>query len=540
MTLELRIDWPGGGRLASDYVAGSADACRFFEHPFQRASALEDRVTALEAWFDADRRATSARILMESNPEVRDRIQNCMKAGGFVVTTGQQPGLFTGPLFAVHKALTTMALARRWQERLGRPVLPVFWVASEDHDWDEANHAYLLDAAQRVRRLDAKPQSAPAGRPLFRVPLVGGEQIQGLLSELVPDNGFGADCFAQIRDAYPPGATLPDGFTDLLRTWLGPLGLLVVRADQPTLKEASLPLLRAELERAAVHEVALQERARAITAAGYDVQVHVLERGLNLFMEGPAGRERLYRDGAQLRLHGSETTVDQADVERRIEADPSVLSPNVLLRPVVESAVFPVLAYVAGPGEMAYWAQLQPLFADLGVPMPIVHPRLGVTVVEPKIRSLLDQTGVQIPDLAVAEHVLTTRLAREALPKAAQEALALLRGQIEGGSASLYDAVRDIDPTLEGPVSTARNQALRALEKAETKVLKAIKRSDQIRFDRIERARHHLMPLGKPQERVLNVLQYLARYGTEFLTELLEQCERALSVERVAGGSQAR
>lgn len=527
MNPEIRAGWPGGGDLVRDYLAGRERATRFFARPFQEDGALEAHAAALDG-RSAEWRARAAHVLRSANPEARARIDAWEAEDGFVVTTGQQPGLLTGPLFAVHKALTALALARRWSERLGRPVLPVFWVASEDHDWEEANHAWLLDDQERPQRIEARPAEPPAGRPLFRVPLAGRDALLDQLADLIPDKGFGADCLEQVRAAYPERCTLPDGFTHLLRTWLGPLGLLVLRADEPALKEASAALLHTELDRSQETEAVLRERAQALATAGYGVQVHILDGALNLFFEGPAGRERIYRDGDGLYLHGSGTRIDRDDLRARCAADPSLLSPNVLLRPVVESAVLPVLAYVAGPGELAYWAELDPLFRTLDVPMPLVHPRLSVTVVEPQVRRILDKRGLAPEDLARPEHELTSDLARQEMPVEARTALARLRSELTAGTDALSAAIRALDPTLEGPITHARTAALRAVDKAETKILRAVKREKEVLLRQVDRARQHLAPLGAPQERVLNAVQYLARYGPGLLTDLLERCEAVL------------
>ena len=530
MNLELDITWPAGGALAQAYFGGESKAEAFYRHPYRKSDALADRLAVLDEWVTEARRARAADVLKAANPEAESRIDDWQRGAGVVVTTGQQPGLATGPLLAMNKALSAVALAEKWAGELGRPVLPVFWVASEDHDWEESYHTYLLSQTNEPTRLEATPAAEPGQRPLFRVGLSATERLASQVAELLPPNDFREACLAALRKAYPEGCSLPDGFEQLLREWLGPLGLLLVRADDPALKRASLDVLGAELERGGAFVSALQARAGAIEAAGYDLQVAVLDDALNLFAEGPGGaRERLYVDATGIRFHTTGTILSMASLQEKIAEDPSILSPSVLLRPVVESAVFPVLAYVAGPGEAAYFAQTQPLFEAHGVPMPVIHPRISVTVIEPKIRKVLDKVGVSMTDLARPAHEWASEMARDEMPDAARAALGALKGEIGNRTGELLAAVKGIDPTLKGPIATARNTAFQALAEAEKKILQSIKREQQIVLDQVEKARNNLMPLGKPQERVLTPLQFVGRYGTGFFAYVLGQMRTALA-----------
>jgi uncharacterized protein YllA (UPF0747 family) len=250
---------------------------------------------------------------------------------------------------------------------------------------------------------------------------------------------------------------------------------------------------------------------------------------VNLFLEGVAGRERLYRDGDVFRLRASGERLSRDDVARRLAGDARALSPNVLFRPVVESVVFPTLSYVAGPGEMAYYAQLGDYFLAHGVRMPVIHPRHSATVVEGKIRKVLDKFGLDTGDLARPFHEISGTIAREEVPEAVRGALGSLRGAIGKGVGELQEAVGAVDPTLMGTVQSVRGQAFSALDDVERKVLQALKRENEIALSQLEKARLHLFPEGKPQDRVLNPFYYLARYGGAFLDELLRRFEVDIS-----------
>lgn len=509
-----------------DYLAGRGDALRFYPGAPDDLDAFRAAARSVDERFDADARRRAAGIVSAPHPEARERLERFVEDDGLFVTTGQQPGLFTGPLYSIYKALTAVSLARSLEEALGRPVVPLFWIASEDHDWAEANHTWLVDLENDLLRisLPAEPP-APGEPPLFRIGLQ--DELDGplqALAQALPDTDFSHRYLELVRDAYAPGSTLSGAFRQVLEALLGPFGLCFVEAHQPGLKEASRSVLLHELERAHDHEASLRDRADALEGAGYHIQVPILEGGVNLFLEGPEGRERLYRDGDGFQLHTSARCISREDVVERVDQDSRCLSPNVLLRPVVESAVFPTVSYVAGPGEIAYFAQLGPLFEGHDVSMPLVVPRSSVTLMEAKNRKVLEKFGLEVGELARPLHELESEIARDEVPPEIQEALGRLRGAVAEHSSRLLELARAVDPTLKGPIGNARNTAFSAFGDAEKKIVQAVKRENEIALSQLEKARIHLFPDGAPQERRLNVLYYLVRYGEDFLPAVAERC----------------
>lgn len=457
------------------------------------------------------------------------RLAAVREGNGYVVTTGQQPGLFAGPVYSLYKAVTAALLADRLEAHLGRPVAPVFWTASEDHDWEEGNHTWLVDVDNELHRLTLPDVPGAGHEPLHTLPLGPGiEKCFAELKELLPDTDFTAAYLGLVREAWVPEATLPSAFEATLSRLLEPLGLLWVQADDPWLKRASRDVLLAELEHARTNEAALTRRAAELEEAGHGVQVTILEGGVNLFMEGPAGRERVYRDERGVHLRHSEAAFSLDEVRARLDDDPAVLSPNVLLRPVVESAVLPTVAYVAGPGEMNYFAQLAPFFEAHGIRMPVVVPRLGAFVLESKVSKVLDKFDLDVASLDRPLHELAGERAREEVPEEVRRALGSFKGAVARGVSEIIDAVREIDPTLKGPVQHLRSVAFDALSDVERKVVQAVKREDEIALQQIEKAHLHLFPTGTAQERIFNPFYYLARYGDRFIELVRDEFEQAL------------
>ncbi len=530
LNLEIRIGQPTGAPVVSDYLAGEPEALAFYAGHFRDLSAYEAKAAEVDARFDSSAREEAVKAVGVPPGADPDRLERFVAEGGYFVTTGQQPGLFGGPLYCVYKGLTAVRLARDLEARLGRPVLPLFWVASEDHDWAEANHTSIVGVDNELHTPQLETSIPDTHPPLHRIPL--GPDITQLLDKTIqslPNTDFSPHYFELLRDSMTGDETLPGSFRAILEDLLGPFGLFFTDAAHPALKARSRPWLEQELERSAELEQILTETGRRLEEAGYGLQVSLLEGGVNLFLEGAAGRERLYRDDEGFHLRTSGERLSAADIRARTDVDPSILSPNVLLRPVVESAVFPTLSYVAGPGEMAYFAQLAAYFQAYGIRMPVIHPRFGATVVEAKIRKVLDKFGLDVADLDRPFHEIASEIARDEVPGEVRATLGALRGAIGKSVAELQNAVKSLDPTLKGPVQHLRSQAFDALSDLEKKIVHAVKRENEIALAQLEKAQLHLFPGGKPQERVLNPFYYLTRYGSAFLQEVFEGFQMNLS-----------
>jgi len=529
LKLQILAGKPGGAPLVQDYLREEPHVCRFYGSGFRDPEAYLSKAREVDQRFHWDARARALSMIQAPSEVVAARLERFLEEGGYFVTTGQQPGLFTGPLYSLYKALTAIRLSQELESLLQRPVLALFWIASEDHDWDEADHTHILDVQNELRTLRIPTQEGPSNRPLHRIPLHAGlsDTVEAFLQTL-PETDFSPPLFDLIRDAYTPGNTLPQGFHLVLAELLKDLPIAFVDSANPELKAASLPILFRELEAAEEHELLLSRVASHLELEGYHVQVPILKNGINLFLEGPEGRDRLYRDGEGVRLNRAGTRMGLEEVRSTASQDPSLLSPNVLLRPVVESSLFPTVSYVAGPGELSYFGQLGEFFQAHGLRMPIVHPRHSATLIEAKIGKVLAKFHRSPESLARPHHELAAEIALEEVPPEVKRALGEIRGALGKGAGTLTKAVQEIDSTLKGPVGHARNTAFAAFDEAERKILQALKRQNEIALDQLEKAQRHLFPLGKPQERTFNAFYYLTRYGPELIPNLLGEFDVAL------------
>jgi uncharacterized protein YllA (UPF0747 family) len=420
------------------------------------------------------------------------------------VTTGQQPGLFTGPLYTIYKALSAIAWARRLERERGVPVVPVFWVAGDDHDFQEANHATFLTgggAAVRIVLREREPD-APSW-PSAREPC--GLEIAAALAALrdgTPDSEFKAAVLGWLEASYRPAATLADAFAGALHALLADRGLAVLRPYAAGVKREMAPwLLR-----------------------GLDL---TLSDGLSpVLLEATLGRDRLRPDGDGFVTRRSGERFTRAELERVARESPERLSPNVLLRPVVEAALLPTVAYLGGPGELTYLPEAGPLYEALGVSAQTPAPRWSGILVESRVDRVLDKHGLALEDLASPPGTVEARLVRDQLPPEVVQALEALRTGLSSGYGRVSGGVTRIDATLERTVESARNAALGATNDIEKKLVAALKRTNETLVSQLARARTAVFPEGAAQERVLTYASMAIRYGPRLLDALEDEVAR--------------
>lgn len=438
-------------------------------------------------------------------------MQRAAGSGGVVVTTGQQPGLFGGPLYTWFKALSALALADELERRTGVPVAPVFWAATDDSDFAEASETTVsVPGGAEVIRIES---DAEAGLPMSAMPL---GDVPAQLDALTracgsAPNGAALDA---ARRAYSGDATVGGAYVELLRALLHPVGVAVLDASHSAVRAAGLPLLRTALAKGRDLEAALKQRSRDLKDAGHRAQVtHVAGRTL-VFTNGGSARHRV-------RVREAEAVM--------AEGSPA-LSPNVLLRPVMERAILPTVAYVGGPAEIAYFAQVSAVADGLGAKRPLIVPRWSGVIVEPHVKKILGKIKADVDDFADL-HAVETRVAREQLPKATVKALGHARKRVDSALAGLEKADSSADMLPAAVVEGARRQLLHKLDRLERRYVAAAKRKGSQLLTEVATARGALYPNGRPQERALNAIPFLTKYGDEVLEAIAEKArEHAASL----------
>ncbi|MGH7516813.1 MAG: bacillithiol biosynthesis cysteine-adding enzyme BshC [Gemmatimonadales bacterium] len=440
-----------------------------------------------------------------------------------VLTTGQQPALFTGPLYTIHKALSAVALAGLLEERWSRPVVPVFWVAGDDHDFAEANHAWWIaaDGAVAGATLPPRPPEAPL-TPMYRE-LLGPTVLNALaaLERDLPASEFRADTLAWLARHFRPEATVAGSYRDALAELLAPLGGVVFDSTHPAVKHAAAPVLLEALRQSTGLEDALASLAEGLAAGGTDSGMTIGVGATLVMLDCRLGRDRLIRQGDRFSTRRGKSSYTLGELEALAAREPERFSPNVLLRPVVESALLPTVAYLGGPGELRYLALTPPLYARLGVTPQRPLPRWSGVLVEPRVTRVLEKFGVSLAELMQPPGPLETRLVRSQLPTDALAALESLRAAIDATYEAVARRAAEIDPTLAQPVQGIRHQALAGTHDIEKKLVQHLKKREETELAQLARARTAVWPQGKPQERLLTLAPFLARHGPALLGDLL-------------------
>lgn len=458
-----------------------------------RAHVERRREAAPAGWLDRVRGA------LAPGGAAAERLARVAGAGGVVVTTGQQPGLFGGPLYTIAKAITALELADTIEAVTGVAAAPVFWAATDDADFLEAGVTFVADAAG-LHELSHANRPA-AGTLLSAAPLGDlAAQLEQLREACgsVPHPHF----LDVAREAYGRDGTVGGAYVRFLRDLLQPLGIAVFDASHESYRAAARRVLAEALTRATPVANALTQRVTAVRELGFEPQVED-DRGLSLVF--------VIENGVRRRL-----TIAEAPA---VASHAAALAPNVLLRPVVEREVLPTVAYVAGPGELAYLVQSDAVAAALGTDRLVGVPRWSGTVIEPFVDRALSRLGLQIQELRDLPAV-ERRLARASLPENVARSWKRLSDQLQTAVQEVARAVHESSllplPVVEG---LSRSLAHR-LARTERRLLAAAKRRDEAARQDLTCAAAAVWPRGQRQERMLNYVPMLARGGSGFLAAM--------------------
>ncbi len=524
-SVPLSVDFqrfPGIKRLAAEYIA-NFDALR----PFFAGDPADDG-----AW----RAAIAARARLGGDPPAVGRIVRAQQRArgapraavdaaarlddrrSVAVVTGQQAGLFGGPLYTLLKAVSAIRLARRAERVFGVPGVAVFWVDAEDHDLDEIRTCGVLDADQALATVTLETE-APAGTPAAAVGL--GREIEPALDALaaaLPATDFTEDVLGNLRRAYASGRGLVEAFATWIEQLLGPHGLVVFDAADPAAKPLAADIFEREIASAGTTTTLARNAGDRLREAGFHAQVDPPANGVALFLTN-GSRLAIRIDGDGLRA--GDDARDRTVWLDRVRADATCFSPNVLLRPIVQDRLFPTVCYVAGPNELAYLAQLKPVYGHFEVPMPLVAPRLSATLVDAAVMKFLRRAGLPLGALQPRDESALNRLLGAQLPPAVEQALEGAGGAIRERMAAVAGAVAEVDPTLAGAAASTRGRMERDLANLQGKVVQAAKRRHQTLRRQFTRAQSQIFPHGSPQERAVGGICFLNRYGPPLVDRLL-------------------
>jgi bacillithiol synthase len=472
------------------------------------------------------RRAEVAAVLRRSHARLGasaatlENLDRLAQPATFVVIGGQQPGLLTGPLYTVYKAISIIKLAEDLRRQFPHEFVPLFWNASDDHDWAEVNHANLIDGAGHLQRLVYSLDPQFEGWSVGEIPLGHGAlAVIRRLSEVLAGQGFAEVVEALLLETAEVSSTFGEWFSRLMLTLFRQYGLIVVEPGLPELKRLAIPLFEQALEAPLVPSQLANETGDALEERGYQRQLHKDPTLCSFFLRENGRREAVHYSRGVFR--GGSRTYTKAELKTILQDTPERFSPNALLRPVMSEFLFPTAAFVGGAGELNYFAQTRRVYEFFDVPMPVPHLRLGCTLIEPATVRILEKYHTPPLTLRDPDRALTDWIRAHA-DIASRALWQGLREQVYRPFHELKPRVRAVDPTLETSLEGTLNYMMFRIGKFEKKLVRHLKQGEHLTATQLRRAAEALFPGRDLQERTLNSMSYLCRYGMDLVDRLVQ------------------
>ena len=532
-----QTELPGTSALIADVLYHPDRTSSFYPWPIRDMDSFREAAARIQ--LSDERRAALVSMLRKQNPDSA-ALNRLAQPGTVAVVTGQQVGLFSGPSYTIYKVLHAVKLAE-WLTANGLPAVPLFWLATEDHDFDEVNHVWVFDASHQPVKLEMRRSASaqPVGGVTLSTPPVKE------LRETLHGMAFGEEVADVVEEAYRGGSTMGKAFGELLRKLLVGFDVPLVDPMRPEFRELAAPAMRAAVEAAPELTTAVLARNKELAAAGYHAQVHMEEQTSLFFlleggspdrgpgMPGPYNhngnvkRLALRRQGTEYVLNGRRFTT--AELAARAES----LSPNALLRPVIQDSVLPTVAYIGGPAEIAYLAQSAVIYQPILGRMPVAVPRTGFTILDQRTDKLMHRYGVAFTDLWHGEEVLRQRIASRLVPPTLRHLIDETTATVDGALERLRRELASFDPTLAAAMDRSAKKIRHQVGKIDHKAGREAMRRDERAGRDADFIYRLIYPERHLQERLYSILPFLATHGLDLIGQIYEAIELGCPDHRV-------
>lgn len=451
--------------------------------------------------------------------EAQHRALDALENGAKVVVGGQQAGLFTGPLYTFHKIISIIVKANELESTYDTPVVPVFWIAGEDHDFDEVNHTYVMQqrtgTLQKVKYHTMTPPESNVSR--YEPDKDALKQALTDYFAALPETSHSKALFQQIAHFIDESDNWTSLFKKIVHECFAHSGLLLIDAQFEALRELEVPLFKQIIQKHEQIDNAFRTQQQRTVTAGLTQMIQT-DTNVHLFMHEEGQRQLLKYENGVYRLSKTDVTYTQAELLEKIEAEPALFSNNVVTRPLTEEWVFNTVAFVGGPSEIKYWAELQTVFHEMDIEMPIVLPRLRFTYVTPKIEKLLATYDLDLADM-IANGTEAERQ-RFVRAQASDEVLAEMQHMLEQQHAFYERLEAHLNASEDQRKLLKKNHQIQThqYEYLQSRYLKNIERENEISMRHFHLLSQTLHPMGGLQERIWNPLQLLNEFGIDMYT----------------------
>ena len=523
MKLE-QIEIPVTNHLLDDYRHGKSSILSFFHYPNEEKS-FSKRLEDLQN--HPIRREQLVMVIrkfmepLEISEKAEKHLQE-LEENAVVVIGGQQSGLLTGPLYSVHKAISVILLAQQQRGKLGIPVVPVFWIAGEDHDIDEINHTFTAVNGRLEKHIYGERSKR---KTMASTTMLDVETTRKFIHETFMQYGetaYTADLLAKIDAILLKSSTYTDFFVRLMNWLFKEEGLLFIDAAYSSLREYESPYFEKIIQNAEEIADVVTIREADLTELGYGTPIGATKEAANLFYVKDGERFLLERHGGKFINHMANVQFTTSEMLELAKENPTCLSNNVVTRPLMQDMVFPVLAFVGGPGELAYWSTLKDAFETLGMKVPVFVPRMNMTIVDRQVQSLLEEVQITVPD-AITGKTGTRRMSfedkvydeksKQMIVKTKQ----LLRTQYDVIQEHLRNTNINLEKLVDKNLSIHESQLDFLMRKIENEVLL----QNDVQLRKYRTIEDRLLPGGGLQERTFNPFQFMNEYGEELVKDML-------------------
>lgn len=507
--------------IAQEYVSGADELSPFFADDFRKLPdsrfietvgrptdpALVDEIESYNRQLDADDGAL-------------ENIESLRSSDTLATVTGQQPGIFTGPLYTIYKALAAVRLAERYSATLNRKVIPIFWVASDDHDFEEIRTIRFVDWRGRIQSLSYDPEGPISALSAFSIQADKerlGELVQQLREE-TPDREAKQEIVSLLKDSLGKDDSLADWFARLLVRLFRGTGLVVFLPHKPRAKGLAARVLAEEIKSPGATTEIIDRASRELERLGYPAQIEKKPNEAHFFLHVNGKRRKVLFERGAYHVPDENLSLSVSEMKDICSSEPERVSPNVVLRTVVQGKMLPALDYVAGPGEIAYWAQLRAVFERFNVAMPRVFPRPHVVLINRRSARLSKRYKIDFARMSSnPETEVDKSSPRDKVSESSRRLMAELERYVAEISA--------VNPSLSASAGRLKQKVEYEIGKLNQKTSTARGQQTEQMQNEIEEIRTLLFPLGKPQERVFNIFPYLMESGLTLIPRLVHDLD---------------
>ncbi|MDC8003381.1 bacillithiol biosynthesis cysteine-adding enzyme BshC [Aureisphaera galaxeae] len=505
-------------KLMCDYLAKEETTIPFYNR-FPSLESFEEQLEEKRASFSQESRATLVAQLKKQygSLAVSESTEANIEAFGndntFTITTGHQLNLFTGPLYFLYKIVSAINLSEQLKEAHPKDhFVPVYWMATEDHDFDEINYFNLNGKKVAWER--------ESGGAVGELSTEGLEDVREVLQNALGSSKNAKELVTLFTEGYEKHSNLADATRYIANELFKEYGLVIIDGNDPELKKAFIPYAEKELFENRSYKKVTETTSRLVTA-GYKEQVH--PREINLFYIKQGIRERIVAQEGQFYVNDTDISFTSDGINEELKNHPERFSPNALLRPLFQEAILPNLCYIGGGGEMAYWFQLKDYFESVEVPFPILLLRNSVVLVPQRLSDKLMKLEVDISRLFQKQEKLKTEYAHQL--SEIKIDFSEQRDHLQKQFENLYTLAEQTDASFLGAVGAQEKKQLKGLDRLEKRLLKAQKRKLADRLERLTMIQDQLFPKQSLQERTMNFSEFYLEYGYGLISELKKELD---------------